>query len=107
MRIMMTAQFPVEAGNAAIRNGSLQKVIKQFMDEFKPEAAYFMAENGDRCAYFFLDLKDASQIPNVAEPLFLGLNAKISARPVMNAQDLAAAGAHIERWAKEYPKPIA
>jgi hypothetical protein len=107
MRMMLTAQIPTEGGNAAIRNGSLQNVIKKFMDEFKPEAAYFTAHHGDRCAYFVFDLKDASQIPHVAENFFLGLNAKVELRPCMNAQDLGAAGPHIEKWVKEYPKPIA
>jgi hypothetical protein len=106
MRMMLTAQIPTEGGNAAIRNGSLQTVIKKFMDEFKPEAAYFIAQNGDRCAYFVFDMKEASQIPQAAEGLFLGLNAKITIQPCMNAQDLGAAGPHIEKWAKEFPKPI-
>ena len=106
MRMMMKAQFPTEAGNAVIRNGSLPQIIKKFMEELKPEAAYFVAENGDRCAICFFDLKDASHIPNVAEPFFLGMNAKITLSPCMSAQDLAAAGPHIERHTKDHPKPI-
>jgi hypothetical protein len=34
------------------------------------------------------DMKDASEIPAIAEPLFAGLNARIQLLPVMNADDL-------------------
>jgi hypothetical protein len=34
------------------------------------------------------DLKDPSEIPAIAEPFFLNLNAKVEFSPVMNAEDL-------------------
>jgi hypothetical protein len=34
------------------------------------------------------DLKDPSDIPSIAEPLFQSMNAKITLTPVMNAEDL-------------------
>jgi hypothetical protein len=36
----------------------------------------------------FFDMKDASDIPAIAEPLFAGLNAKVQLLPAMNAEDL-------------------
>jgi hypothetical protein len=47
-------------------------------------------------------MKDASQIPSIAEPWFLAFNAKVSLRPVMNPQDLAAAGSSIAQAGKLY-----
>ena len=58
------------------------------MAKLKPEAAYCVAERGRRCALFFFDMRDASDIPGIAEPLFVGLHAEIELAPVMNADDL-------------------
>ena len=48
-----------------------------------------------------VDMKDPSELPALAEPWFLGLNAKFKIQPVMTPQDLAAAGPAIERAVKE------
>jgi hypothetical protein len=76
------------AGNAAIRTGKVEKVFQQLMDELKPEAAYFHAVNGDRGGFFVVDMQDSSQIADIAERLFFGLDAKIELIPVMNPADL-------------------
>ena len=41
MRIMVKFWVPAEAGNAAIRNGKLEKVFGQLLEDLKPEAGYF------------------------------------------------------------------
>lgn len=88
MRTMLTVSFGAEAGNKAIKDGSLPKIMEGFMQRFKPESAYFRAGGGKRTAQFVFDLSDPSDRPSVAEPFFMGLNAEISATPVMNADDL-------------------
>jgi hypothetical protein len=49
-------------------------------------------------------MKDTSQIPAIAEPWFLAFNAKISLRPVMNPQDLAAGAPSMAKAAQQYGK---
>jgi hypothetical protein len=88
MRVMLKAKMPVESGNKAIKDGSLPKILASVFEQVKPEAVYFGAECGMRTAYVVFDMKDTSQIPSVAEPLFMALNASIEFIPVMNQDDL-------------------
>ncbi len=90
MRTLLKVSIPPEAGNAAIMEGRLPQVMQSLMERLQPEAAYFLAEQGRRTALIFFDLKDPSQIPPVAEPLFQGFNASVEFTPVMNAEDLQA-----------------
>jgi hypothetical protein len=90
MRVMLKVQIPVEAGNRAVVEGTIAKVVGQTMERYKPEAAYFTALDGKRSAIFVLDLKDTSDIPSLAEPWFMELNASVEATPVMNLDDLRA-----------------
>ena len=89
MRMMLKVSMPVEAGNAAVKDGGLKKVVEEAMGRLKPEAAYFFAENGCRTALMVFDLVDASDIPSIAEPFFTVLNAAVTMIPVMNGEDLA------------------
>jgi hypothetical protein len=88
MRAMMKVTVPVEHGNKAILDGTLPRVIQETVERIKPEAAYFTLEGGKRTAFFFFDLTDPSQLPQIGEPLFMGLGAGIEVTPVMTAQDL-------------------
>ncbi len=100
MRFLLKAVVPVEAGNRGVKDGSLGARLKQVKEELKPEAAYFYAEDGKRTSLMVIDLKDASQIPAVAEPFFLGLNAHVELHPIMGPEDLAKAG--LENLAKKW-----
>jgi hypothetical protein len=105
MRMLLRVSIPVETGNAAAKAGTLGSTVEKILAELKPEAAYFIADDdGNRSCSIVFDMKDTSQIPAIAEPWFHAFNAKISLRPVMNAQDLAAAGPGIANAVKNYAK---
>ena len=88
MRMMLRWTVPADAGNSAIRTGGMSKVINHLLEELRPEAAYFWPENGKRGGMMVFDMPDPSQIPRVAEPLFVELNAEVSFTPVMNRDEL-------------------
>ena len=106
MRMLIQVSIPVEAGNTTISNGNLMAVVQKFIADHKPEAAYFLADEvGNRSCIMVVDMKEASEIPALAEPWFLGLNAQFKIQPVMTPQDLAAAVPAIERAVKATPRP--
>jgi hypothetical protein len=102
MRCIVKVTFPVEKSNEAMKTGKLQKALKSIVDEIKPEAAYFTAERGQRGGIFVVNLKEPSELPKVAEPFFLALNATVEVLPAMTLEDLMKAGPHIENAIKNY-----
>jgi len=103
--MLLRVSIPVEAGNAAAKAGTLGPTIERILSDLKPEAAYFFADDdGQRSGSIVFDMKDTAQIPAIAEPWFLAFNAKLSLRPVMTPQDLAAGGPSFGKAAQQYGK---
>ena len=67
----------------------------------KPEAVYFTDHNGQRSAFLFLAMQNASPIHAIAEPWFLAFKARIEIHPVMVPEDLTQAGSAIEATDKK------
>lgn len=103
MRMLLRVSIPVETGNAAAKAGTLSSTVERILADLKPEASYFYADDSGRrsCSIIF-DMKEASEIPGIAEPWFLAFNAAISLRPIMNADDLAAGSPSIATAAQHY-----
>jgi hypothetical protein len=91
MRMMLVARFPIEPFNSLVRNGTAGSVIKKILDDIKPEAAYFGERDGRRGCELVVDLQSASDVPRLAEPFFLNLNAEVEFRICMLPEDLAKA----------------
>jgi len=102
MRMMLKANISTDKGNELARQGKLGTVLQSIVADLKPEAAYFIEDNGERTGLIFFDMTDSSQIPAVAEPWFLALDAKITIKPAMNPDDLGKAVAGIEAVVKKY-----
>ncbi|MET7474986.1 hypothetical protein ABZT17_11590 [Streptomyces sp. NPDC005648] len=88
MRVMLKVCMNTEKTNDAIRNGTLGKLMQESLEHIKPEAAYFTTDHGKRTAFLFFDMQDSSQMPALAEPFFLDMDAEVTYTPVMNVEDL-------------------
>src|SRR5580692_11377619 len=102
MKFLLTASMSGEAGNNLAKQGKLGSSIQAVLEAIKPEAVYFGAKDGMRTMYAIVEMQDASQIPSIAEPLFLTMNAKIDLIPVMTPAGLAKAGPSIEAAVKKF-----
>ena len=87
MRMMMKVSVPIEAANKAVQDGTMGKVLQAQLEKLRPEAVYFHAEDDVRTALLFIDVKDASDMPVIADPFFQQVSARIRFVPVMNVQD--------------------
>lgn len=92
MRMIMEIKMPLEPFNTAVRDGSVGQKMQKIMEAIKPEAAYFTSHHGCRGGVLIVDMKEASDIPRLAEPWFLTFNANVEFRPTMTVEDLAKAG---------------
>jgi hypothetical protein len=88
--MLLIAEMDTEKANKAITGKTLPQTMKSVLDRVKPEAAYFGAQDGKRTGFIVFDLKEASDIPSIAEPFFQELGAKVTFMPVMNFDDVQA-----------------
>ncbi len=88
MRTLLRVRVDTSAGNRAVPNGTIERVIKEFVEKAKPEAAYFFPDQGKRASSFVFDMQDSSEIPGLVEPFFMELGAEVQLTPVMNLEDL-------------------
>ena len=105
MRMLLKVSIPVETGNAAAVKGTLSSTIQQILADLRPEAAYFSEDGGERTGYIIFDMKEASQLPAIAEPWFLAFNARLTVRPAMSLQDLSEGLPGMQMAVKSYGRP--
>lgn len=101
MRFLLKVSFPVEAGNASARKDGFA-AIRTILENQKPEAAYFLTQDGKRTGLLILNLEDAAQMAELAEPWFLALNAEVYWSPVMVPSDIRKAAPFIAEAVKNY-----
>jgi hypothetical protein len=102
MRMHLRVETDIEESNKAIKSGKFGEILMAFMEKWKPETAFFTANEGTRCLNFLIQVKDNYEIPVICEPFFFGMKAKITMVPAMVTEDvvkgLAAAEDSIKRW---------
>lgn len=83
MRFLAKVTIPVEEGDEAFKSGALPRTMQSAMQRLKPEAAYFLEEDGKRECLFVFNL----DVPSLLKPLFPNLDASFHVTPVMNAAE--------------------
>ena len=76
--------------------------FQSVIEELQPEAAYFTPMEGARGGHLIVNMDDASQIPAMTEPLFLGLGATVEFHPVFTLEDVPAITEPIEQAVQKY-----
>ena len=102
MRVMVTFSIQPEKGDALIKDGSIGETMQSILEDLKPEAAYFTTVEGTRGGVIVINVDDASQIPPMTEPLFLGLGATMQMQPVMTPEDMGIATGALQQVAEKY-----
>ena len=103
MRVLLTFRIHPEKGDQLIKEGRIGETMESILEELQPEAAYFTDVEGTRGGFLVVNMEDASQIPAMTEPLFLGLGATVHMQPVMIPEDLrGAAGEALQQMAQKY-----
>jgi hypothetical protein len=102
MRFMLTFRLPMEEGNALVKDGRIGPTLESILDDLKPEAAYFAEIEGARGGYLVVHVDDASQIPAIVEPLYLGLGATVQIHPVLTPEDMGRVTDTLEQVAQKY-----
>jgi hypothetical protein len=92
MRMIMLVQFPLEPFNTFVKNGSIGAKMKQILDAIKPEHVWLSERNGKRGAILIVHVENPADVPRLAEPWFLSLNAEVEFRVAMTPEDLGRSG---------------
>lgn len=100
MRMLIQVKIPHKEFNAYVKDGSVDRKIKQILDELKPEAVYFTECNGHRGLIMITDVAKPSDVPGIAEPWFLTFSADVEFHIVMSPDDLQKAG--LDKLAKKW-----
>jgi hypothetical protein len=98
--MLLHVRIPHEEFNAAVRDGSVERKMKQILSETKPEAVYFTEYDGRRGAIMVINIDDPSEVPKFAEPWFLLFRADVQFHIAMVPEELGRAGLEKlgEKW---------
>ncbi|MGE5420838.1 MAG: DUF3303 family protein [Chloroflexota bacterium] len=102
MKYLMRVKMSKDSGNRNLIDPEFGKKMREMLTEVKAENAYFTTIDGCRGAFIVVNIDNPSQIPAIAEPFFLWLNAEIDFYPVMSPDDLEKAAPAIEKAVKKW-----
>ena len=88
MKMLVNVAFPIEPFNSMVRNGTAGDIIRQVLEDVKPESIFFTEQDGKRGAVMVVEVLDASSIPSIVEPWFLNFEANCEFNIAMTPDDL-------------------
>jgi hypothetical protein len=88
MRFIFEVTIPHGKFNAAVKDGTAGAKMQKILEAQKPEHAFFTDNDGCRSGLLIVNLKDASELPALAEPWFLTFDADVRLRLCMTPEDL-------------------
>jgi Domain of unknown function (DUF3303) len=88
MRFLLHVSFPTGKFDQAVADGSISAKMGRILEETKPEAAYFCANDGKRGGFLVVNMNDVSEMPRLAEPWFMLFDANVQFLPAMTPADL-------------------
>ena len=92
MRMIMQVQFPIEPFNTFVKDGSIGAKMHRILDEIKPEHAWFSERGGKRGGILIVNVDSGVDVPRLAEPWFLTLNADVEFKIAMTPEELGRSG---------------
>ena len=88
MKMLLTAEFPLEPFNSLVRSGKAGEIIGRILEAIKPETAYFTEQDGKRGGIFVINVQSPSDVPSFAEPFFLNFQASCKFRILISPEEL-------------------
>jgi hypothetical protein len=70
--------------------------METILSEVRPETVYFGVENGQRTLFCVVNVEHSHELPRIAEPFWLGVQANVDFIPVMNQEEFKKAATHVE-----------
>jgi hypothetical protein len=98
---LVTAKIPVTAGNKMVK-GDMEALLNKVMGDVRPEQTFFSVQQGQRAVIFLVDVKEASELPRIAEALWLSVEADVEFLSVVMADEFAKAGPAIAQVVAHY-----
>jgi hypothetical protein len=88
MRTLMKVQLPSDPSDTTPMSVRFER-IRPLLESLKPEAMYFLPDDGVRTMLIVFDMKSPADLPPIAEPLFR-TGARLTFTPVMDMADVLA-----------------
>ena len=96
MRFIARVTLPIQQGNQFCRDKEMNRKMETILSEVRPETVYFGVENGQRTLFAIVTCEHSHELPRLAEPFWLGLQANVDFIPVMNQDEFKKASGTIE-----------